>query len=265
MLKTSQPLDRCYAEVIEKSSKYEETDYSGENILSQTMSEMFENIFDMNRERKISIGLRFQWRLRAIKGFYYNLIFTIRNHFKWYKTISKIRPCEGYDGLIRVMLTHLRDYIETEEKYGHSEKQFRENKIKTTKETVELLERMLYPDEYSNIRRQEVDSRYPDYKGLVTKYKNGGSSYSGRFIPQGDGWAGMEAGDNPRSGYFEFVNGRFQLAESPDRNETDRILTEIENYNEELTNAYKQAEDDSDNDFERLGRLLKENLYSWWD
>ena len=90
-------------------------------------------------------------------------------------------------------------------------------------------------------------------------------SYSGDFIAQGNGWAGKESGENPRSGYFEFVNGKFQLAESTDKNETDRLLAELEKYHEELTNAYKQANVDSDEDFERLGQLLKENLYSWWD
>ena len=121
------------------------------------------------------------------------------------------------------------------------------------------------PDVYYDKRRQEVESRYPEYKGLLTEYKNGGSSYCGDFIAQGNGWAGKESGENPQAGYFEFVNGRFQLAESPDKNETDRLLTELENYHVELANAYKQAEIDSEKDFEHLGQLLKENLYSWWD
>ena len=55
------------------------------------------------------------------------------------------------------------------------------------------------------------------------------------------------------------------MAESPDENETDRVVAEIEKYHVELAVAYKQANDDSDKDFERLGQLLKENLYSWWD
>ena len=65
--------------------------------------------------------------------------------------------------------------------------------------------------------------------------------------------------------YFEFVNGRFELVNSPDQAETDRLLAELSKYHEEIKNAYKQTEADSDNDFERLGQLLKENLYSWWD
>jgi len=36
-------------------------------------------------------------------------------------------------------------------------------------------------------------------------------------------------------------------------------------YREEITAAYSQAEADSDKDFERLGVLLKDNLYQWWD
>ena len=45
----------------------------------------------------------------------------------------------------------------------------------------------------------------------------------------------------------------------------DRLLAELIQYHEEIDNAYEQAEIDSDNDFERLGELLKENLYTWWD
>ena len=62
-----------------------------------------------------------------------------------------------------------------------------------------------------------------------------------------------------------FAAERFELADSPDKIETDRLLSELSRYHEEIEAAYRQAEVDSDNDFERLGLLLKENLYSWWD
>jgi hypothetical protein len=163
------------------------------------------------------------------------------------------------------MQTHLRDYIQTEEKYGHAEEEYKNKKIATAKETLELLERMKAPDEYWQRRHEEVASRYPDYKGLITEYENGGSSFSGDFVAQGNGWVGKEGGKNPREGYFEFLGGGFILAESPDQKETDRLLNELEKYHKELENAYKQANIDSDNDFERLCQLLKDNLYSWWD
>jgi len=37
----------------------------------------------------------------------------------------------------------------------------------------------------------------------------------------------MESGKDPRKGYFEFADGRFELAESPDQTETDRLLMEL--------------------------------------
>ena len=191
--------------------------------------------------------------------------YSIRNHFKWRKTINGIRPWEGFDGLIRVMQTHLRDYISTEEKYGYSLEEYKKHKIATATETVELLDRMKKPDEYLGRCRNEVEAKYPEYKSLITEYENGGTSSGGDFVAQGNGWVGMEAGKDPRKGYFEFVNGRFELVDSPNQAETDRLLAELSKYHEEIKNAYKQAEADSDNDFERLGQLLKENLYSWWD
>jgi len=103
------------------------------------------------------------------------------------------------------------------------------------------------------------------YKSLITRYKNGGASTSGRFIPQDNGWVGIESGKDPREGYFEFTNNRFSPATSPDIVETCKLINELKRYNEEIQEAYIKAESDSDNDFSCLGQLLKENLYSWWD
>ena len=86
-----------------------------------------------------------------------------------------------------------------------------------------------------------------------------------RFVAQGIGWAGKESGKDPREGYFEFINGRFQPTESPDQNETNKLVNQLKNYHIEISNAYKQGELDSDKDFDRLGQLLKDNLFSWWD
>jgi hypothetical protein len=200
MLKFSQPLDSKYYEKLMKNRENEETDFSEDKIKAQAIGKMFDDILDGSKRRKINISLRIYWLLRDIKWFFYDVKYTIRNHVKWRKTIKKIRPWEGFDGLFHVMLTHLKDYIETEEKYGHSEEEYKKNKIAAAKETVELLERMKNPDSYSEKRREEVTSRYPDYKTLITEYRNGGSSFSGDFIAQGNGWTGKEGGSNPRTG-----------------------------------------------------------------
>jgi hypothetical protein len=98
----------------------------------------------------------------------------------------------------------------------------------------------------------------------VTRYINGRSENSHEnFVKQGDGWASITNGG--AKGYFEFVNGRIKSVASPNQDETDKLLDEMERYYKERNNAYRQSEIDSDNDFERLGQLLKENLYSWWD
>ena len=265
MLKDSQPLDSKFAEKLMKGREHDEADFSEDQIKTQFIGEMFEDIFDDAKKQKISLGLRLEWLYLDIKGALHDLKYAIRNHFKWRKTIKSIRPWEGFGGLLSVMITHLKDYIDTEEKYGHSEEQYRKNKIATARETVALLKRMKDSDGYYDRQRDEVESRYPEYKYLITKYKKGGSSSSCNFIAQGKGWAGKESGENPQAGYFEFINGKFQLTESPDQNETNRLLDKLENYHKEITNAYKQAVIDSDKDFDRLVELLKENMYSWWD
>ena len=173
-----------------------------------------------------------------------------------------LRPWKGYDGLLSVMIAHLNDYIPTEEKYGISEKHYKERKVAAARETVRILKRMKNPDGYLDFRRKEVKKRYPKYKSLVTKDTEG-TCFSGDFVAQGDGWVGKESGKDPREGYFEFVNGRLQLAVSPDQIMTDKLLLQIDNYRKEISNTYVQAEADSDKDFERLTRLLKAYMYMW--
>ena len=265
MLKGSQPLDpKVYKKLgLDDNNQHEKM--TERNIKSQHIGKLFDDLLDGSEKHKISLKKRLGWKWRDIKGKFYDIKYAFRNYFIWRKTINNIRPWEGFDGLIRVMQTHLRDYISTEEKYGYSEEEYKKHKIATAKETVELLDRMKKPDEYLNKRRIEVESKYPEYKSLITKYENGGTSSSGKFVAQGNGWVGMETGKDPRNGYFEFVDGRFELADSPDQSEKDRLLAELAKYHEETEDAYKQAEIDSDNDFEQLVQLLKENLYSWWD
>ena len=92
MLKFSQPLDPGFSDKIIKDSEYDETDFSEGNIKAQAIGEMFEDILDENGKRKIGIGLRFHWLMGDIKGFFYDLKYSLRNQFKWRKTIKKIRP-----------------------------------------------------------------------------------------------------------------------------------------------------------------------------
>jgi len=261
----SQPLDPKFCKKLGLDKNDDEDGFSEKEIKEQFIGGMLDLLLDEDGERKICLGLRLHWFNIRIKDFIFDLKYAIRNHFKWRKTIRKLYPWEGFKGFISIMITHLNDYIEYETQHGHSLEEYRKNKIASAKETLEILKRMDKHDEYTNKPRAEVESRYPEYKGLVTTFKNGGSSYCGDFIAQGNGWTGKESGNDPREGYFEFINGRFQLIDSPDQYETNRLLEQLKKYHEEIDNAYKQGNLDSDKDFDRLGQLLKDNLFSWWD
>ena len=261
MLLTSQPLDpRITTRWAQKSEDVAET--TERNIKSQRIGAMFD---DGGKRRRISIKIRFNWKWDDIKGMFFDVKYMFRNHIRWWKTLWALRSWEGFDGLLSVMRTHLLDYIETEEKYGHATEDCKKQKIASAKEAVALLERMKEPQEYITQRRREVEVKYPEYMNLITEYDNGSVSYSGDFVAQGAGWAGIEGGNDPREGYFEFIDGTFTLVSSPDNDETDRLLSEIRQYHAELHAAYQQAEADSDKDFDKLGQLLKDHLYSWWD
>ncbi|MDR2648245.1 MAG: hypothetical protein LBB94_00785, partial [Clostridiales bacterium] len=228
MLLQSKPL--AIGSKLEKELT-ESADHSGfspDNVESQYIGSFFDDFkYDSH---KISLKTRLEWAWRDLKGKYHDMRYRIRNRRVWRKTLNEIRPWEGFHGLLTVMQTHLRDYLEIEEKYSHTAEEERNRCIASLKETLSLLERMNDPDEYYHRRKEAVDDRYPKYKSLITHYKNGGSSTSGDFVAQGGGWVGQEAGKDPREGYFEFINGEFELTESPDQTETDRLLAELRQY-----------------------------------
>ena len=259
MLKVSKQLDPKRFKTKEPDIR---DDFSDKNIKSQRIGKLFDSI---EKDNKISLKTRMKWRWRDIKNAYHDVCYRRRNRRVWRKTLDEIRPWEGFHGLLTVMQTHLRDYMETEEKHGHSAEEERNRCIASVKKTLDILERMKEPDEYYFRLKAAVDARYPDYKSLITHYNKGGVGSSGNFVAQGGGWVGMEAGKDPRIGYFEFINGKFDLVQSPDQTETDRLITELGQYNKEIQNAYKQAEADLHVDFARLAELLKDNMYSWWD
>jgi hypothetical protein len=260
MLVKSQPLSEKTVEKMIEQGKIELPSDDEPIIMSQRMGTMLDRM-----DYKATVFDKVRWFFkRHFNNRYYDVKHTIRNHIKWHKTMRRIRSWDGDSGMILCMITHLNYYIEVEEKYGHSEESYKEEKIASAKETVAILERMSDPHGYSFRRRDEVDARYPEYVSLVSK-TNTGTCYSGDFIRQGNGWTGIEAGSNPREGYFEKIEDLYELVESPDKAETKRLLEEIKQYRKDTTEAYRQAETDSDEDFDRLAELFKNHLYSWWD
>jgi len=260
MLINSQPLNE---ETSTKFAKYDKEIelMTEENIVSLCIGSMF----DDRRERKIGIKTRLKWLLFNLRCTLNKIRCVFRNHFVWSKTLSYIRPWDGFYGVLQIISTHLVDYIKYEEKHGHSTEEYKNRKIETARETITILQRLGNPVDYISKRTDEVEALYPKYKQLISRYKYGGCSFSGHFIAQENGWTGEESGKDPRAGYFEFRDGKFELAKSPNQTETDRLLEQLENYCKDTEAAYRQATIDADNDFDRLSQLLKENLLTWWD
>jgi hypothetical protein len=234
-------------------------------IKSQRVGGWLDDVNGRKRTPLAKLALWVRWRWSDVADVYRVFKNTFANHVKWHKTFKELYSWNGDHGFFLATRTHLGHYLKYEEKHGHSIEEHRNKKMATVKEAIELLERMTDPDEYRIRRADEVESRYPKYGSLITEYAGGGSCHSGNFVAQGNGWAGVEGGEDPREGYFEFVDCRLELATSPDPAETKRLLEEMGRYHQEMKHANEQADVDSDNDFDRLHQLLKENLYSWWD
>ena len=260
MLFKSQPLNEEISAKLDKNIT-ELEQMTEKNIVSLRMGRMFDDYYD----QKIRISTRIRWLWLHIKGLIFDKKHIIRNLLVWRKTLKKIRPYEGFHGMLKVMMTHLNDYIRYEENHGHSHDDCRFEKITTAKETVEIIVRLSSPESYITRRTDDINARYPDYKMLISEYRTGGRGCSGSFVPQENGWVGEESGKDPRKGYFEFRDGKFEVVESPDITETNRLLEQLSNYNKEQCAAYNQAELDADEDFNRLHQLLKDNIFNWWD
>jgi len=122
LLNNSQPIDPKFYEQLDLPDSEELKGRTEPVISHQRIGKMFDDLFEDNR--KISISQRLKWKIDNIKNKYYDIKHTIRNHFKWHKTMRELRPWDGYGGLLTVMQAHLRDYVNTEEKYGISQKEF---------------------------------------------------------------------------------------------------------------------------------------------
>jgi hypothetical protein len=231
--------------------------------MKQYMGQMFKNILDS----KITLKMRLSWLGRDISDAWHDFCYTVCNWAKWRKTISGLRPWEGFDGVLTLVQRHLKDYLKTEEKYGHSEKSYREAKNNSVKECLEILERF-QKNEYDENALNEVYAKYPEYKHLITEYSDGSTSYSGDFIALGKGWVGIEAGANPRRGYFECVNGKFELTTISDESVQAKIeqsLDQIERYHADWKKAIENSVKNMEDDKRRLGELLNQHFFSWWD
>lgn len=260
MLIQSQPLDpEFFGEIDEKTSKSRKES----PIVSQRMGYMFDKLFE--EDRKIKLSTRISWMWRRVTDLYYNIKWSIRNHIRWHRALSSIRPWDGCDGMITVMKEHLQDYLLTEVKYGHSHPEYKKAKMDSVRDTVNLLERMRDSHAYLSRRQDAVESHYPKYLYMITEHEDGSVSYSGDFIDYDAGFVGTESGSNPQEGYFELIDGRFELVYGNDLDEVARLLNQIKSYYKERQEAYDLAQQDSDNDFEKLKQLLQDNMYSWWD
>jgi len=173
---------------------------------------------------------------------YWNISNTIYNHIKWHKTLKKIRAFNGDEALFEVMQTVLRNFLECTD---NPEKQ------ESAKEVIELIERLKVPDMIKAKALSEINSRYPMYVHRA----------DGKYTRQGDGWAGIHNGEE---GYYRCVNGYMRFCLSPDQAETDRLIKELIQHTTETREASRRSDKETNEAFERLFKLIRENVYTWW-
>ena len=109
MLLRSQPLSEEISKKLDAKSKGEIDTMNEGNIKSQYIGHFFDEIVE--GKRRVRLKTRLGWKWCNLKGKYYDLILAVRNSFKWRKTISRLRPWEGFDGLLRVMQKHLNESL----------------------------------------------------------------------------------------------------------------------------------------------------------
>lgn len=262
--------DKIYYTHINKLDRFdkivEEFNKSKNNIkynkceCSQYMGTLFDNF---KQDEKFSIKDKFRFTRIKVEDFLDDLKYTAINCIKWFKVIPKLRPYEGFDGTLQIIKHHLKDYLRYEINYGHSEDEYKQEKIYNIRRCLELIDK-LRKDEYTLILTDAINQKYPKYYNMISEGKVS-TSYSGKFTKFKDGWVGIEGGKNPRKGYFIHKDGRFVLTESPDEKESNRLLKQIEQYELDITEAIKLGAEHKEKDLNELMEILRKHFFEFWD
>jgi len=234
-----------------------------DDIISQRIGSLFDGVIEQIKQPAFSIRIKRCFRI--FQNFYYSIKWSIRNHIKWHKVLTHIRPWEGYEGLIEVMMYHLKDYVIYERNYGIGSSEYKQDKISSVVRALELLNKLEEPHDYAISRISAIADKYPSFKHLINLYNNGTLESIGLFISYGSGWVGIEDYEKGLYGYYEIVDNILKRVSIVDNDETNKLINDILEYNKYNDQAYIEAEKEINKDFDELYHIFKDNLYSWWN
>jgi hypothetical protein len=213
---------------------------------------------------KITILDRLDWLRKDLRGFMRGIKWGVGNLKEWLPFIWSLRPWDADTTIIDLMIKQLRIFVRYNREHGHATDEHRIKVISSAREAIKLLTRLRDPMAYDMYALRQVDKRFPQWQSFIQHCKTG-TSYGGRFLAQADGWVGMQAGKDAKRGFFKILGGELWLRESPDQQETDRILKLMEQYEVARNKASERAKILRAKDTVRLIEIFEIHFHTWWD
>lgn len=179
-MRRSQPLDMTNERLLKKLKLRERTEKeeaTGRIVVKvETVDEMFD--FDF----KDTIGKKIMRPFRRLKLRYKNWK-NRRDAIRLFKgQFTEYYPFSIMSGL-QLFIRHLELYIQLEKKAGWSAKEWREHKIATAQEAVDILKRIVEED-YDRQYLDALEVKWGKFPYEKTTYANGSTSYN-HLTPEG--------------------------------------------------------------------------------
>jgi len=175
----SQPLDLS-KEQLTKLGIVEETEEQKAAGRQVVKVETVDGMFDLGF--KPTIFDRALQPFQRVKKMIEDTKRSVTNHFLWRKQLSEYYPWD-IQAFLPMFTRHLELYVNVEQKSGHSTQEWREYKISTAQETIDILKR-LTKDNYSSVYTDVINERWGKFPYEKTTYANGSVGFR-HLTPEG--------------------------------------------------------------------------------
>jgi hypothetical protein len=161
--------------LTEESSKVSD---SGKEIVK---IETVDCMFDFG-SRKLSFSARLMRPFRRAATRFGDYKRGIKRYFRWRESLEQYYPWDT-NSFLPLLVRHLEEYTAIEMKYGMTTPEFKEYKISTAQEAIEILKRII-ADDYIEVHRKPVDEKWGEFPYEKTTYTSGSVGFK-HLTPDG--------------------------------------------------------------------------------
>ena len=179
-MRRSQPLDMDNKELLEKLGLKERTEEekaaSRQIVKVETVDKMFD--FDC----KPTLWWYIRWPFIKVTRWLKNRKAS-RTHYRLFrKEFAEYYPF-SINSFLPIFIRHLELYIQLEKKAGHSAPEWKEYKISTAQETMDIMKRIV-ADDYDSVYLDPIEEKWGKFPYEKTTCADGSTSYH-HLTPEG--------------------------------------------------------------------------------